>query len=968
LVAAKVNKKNQKASFLYNFVKLYAGTWELMNLETLDPKDYIIIKGARVNNLKNISLAIPRNQFVVITGLSGSGKSSLAFDTLYADGQRRYVESLSSYARQFLGRMSKPDVDYIKGISPAVAIEQKVNTSNPRSTVGTSTEIYEYLKLLFARIGKTYSPVSGNLVKRDTITEVVDKILTLPENSRVNIFAPLDLTTKNGDLAAICTVLMQQGFTRIMLDGRILRLDEIAGIKTKKNNEMFVLVDRFSVAHDDEELPGRIADSVQTAYFESHGTCMVECIEPEKQRINYSNRYEADGMSFEEPSENLFSFNNPFGACKTCEGYGSVIGIDEDLVIPDKRLSVYENAIACWRSEKMNEWQTELLIHAYQFDFPIHKPIQELTPEQKELLWTGNSYFKGLNQFFEFVESQNFKVQYRVMMSRYRGKTVCPECNGTRLRKDASYVKINGRSIKDLVLTPITELTLFFKELQLTEYELAVSRRLVTEINNRLEVLNDVGLGYLTMNRLSASLSGGESQRINLSTALGSNLVGSMYILDEPSIGLHPRDTQRLVKILLKLRDLGNTVIVVEHDEEIIRAADQIIDIGPLAGHHGGEIVFQGDFRTLNADTKSLTGQYLNHIRRIEIPLKRRTWMEFIEIKGARENNLKNVDVKIPLHIFSAITGVSGSGKTSLVKRILFPALKKIQGGYGDKTGKFDRLDGDYSRIGAVEMVDQNPIGRSSRSNPATYIKAFDEIRDLYADQPLARVRNYSPGYFSFNIAGGRCDDCEGEGVVKIEMQFMADLYLPCESCQGKRFKDEVLDVKYREKSVVDILNMTVDEAMEFFQENHKSTTQEKRILAKLKPLQDVGLGYLRLGQSSSTLSGGEAQRIKLAFFLSKGISEKPTLFIFDEPTTGLHVHDIHKLLIAFESLIGNGHSILVIEHNLEVIKCADWVIDLGKEGGDEGGYVVFEGTPEELVKVDGSYTGYYLKEKLKIK
>ena len=938
-----------------------------MNLDTLDPKDFIIIKGARVNNLKNISLAIPRNQFVVITGLSGSGKSSLAFDTLYADGQRRYVESLSSYARQFLGRMSKPDVDYIRGISPAVAIEQKVNTSNPRSTVGTSTEIYEYLKLLFARIGKTYSPVSGNLVSRDTVTAVVDKILALPEGSMVNIFSPLNLDVKNGDLAAKCTVLMQQGFTRVMLDGEILRLDEIAGIRKKKFTELFVLVDRFSIEHDDDELPGRIADSVQTAYFESHGYCMVDISGAENRRVTYSNRYEADGMTFEEPSENLFSFNNPFGACKTCEGFGSVIGIDEDLVIPNKRLSVYENAIACWRSEKMVDWQSELLIHAYRFDFPIHKPVQELTPAQKELLWTGNSYFKGLNKFFEFVESQNYKVQYRVMMSRYRGKTVCPDCKGTRLRKDASYVKTNGKSISDLVLMPIGELTLFCRTMVLTDYELTVSKRLLAEINNRLEVLNDVGLGYLTLNRLSASLSGGESQRINLSTALGSNLVGSMYILDEPSIGLHPRDTQRLIKVLLKLRDLGNTVIVVEHDEEIIRAADQIIDIGPMAGHHGGEIVFQGDFRKLNADTKSLTGQYLNHIRRIEIPRLRRSWVEFIQIVGARENNLKNIDVKIPLHIFSVITGVSGSGKTSLIKRILFPALKKIQGGYGEKTGKFDRLDGDYTKIGSVEMVDQNPIGRSSRSNPATYIKAFDEIRDLYADQPLARVRNYKPGYFSFNIAGGRCDECEGEGVVKIEMQFMADLYLPCESCQGKRFKDEVLDVKYREKSVVDILNMTVDEAMEFFLHNQKPSAHEKRILIKLKPLQDVGLGYLRLGQSSSTLSGGEAQRIKLAFFLSKGVSEKPTLFIFDEPTTGLHVHDIHKLLVAFESLIGNGHSILVIEHNLEVIKCADWVIDLGKEGGDEGGNVVFEGTPEGLARVEDSHTGYYLKEKLNI-
>ncbi|MEI6682224.1 MAG: excinuclease ABC subunit UvrA [Bacteroidota bacterium] len=937
-----------------------------MNSDTLDPKDNIIIKGARVNNLKNISVAIPRNRFVVITGLSGSGKSSLAFDTLYAEGQRRYVESLSSYARQFLGRMSKPDVDSIQGISPAVAIEQKVNTSNPRSTVGTSTEIYEYLKLLFARIGKTYSPVSGALVRRDTVTSVVDHLLALPVDTRVNVFAPLDLTSKNGDLAAKCTVLMQQGYTRVMVDGEIFRLDEIGTVKKKKFKELFVLIDRFSITHDDEDLTSRIADSVQTAFFEGHGSCMVETGTDEKKRTLYSNRFEADGMIFEEPTENLFSFNNPFGACKACEGFGSVIGIDEDLVIPNKRLSVYEEAIACWKGEKMSEWKNELLLHAYRFDFPVHKPIYELTPAQRELLWTGNEYFKGLNDFFEFVESQNYKVQYRVMMSRYRGKTGCPECKGTRLRKDASYVKVNGRSVSELVLLPLTELTAFFRNIELNDYETTVARRLVFEINNRLEVLNDVGLGYLTLNRLSATLSGGESQRINLATALGSNLVGSMYILDEPSIGLHSRDTQRLIKVLLRLRDLGNTVIVVEHDEEIIRAADEVIDIGPMAGHHGGEIIFQGDFRKLNADTKSLTGQYLNHIRSIEIPEVRRKWLEFIEIRGARENNLKDVNVKIPLHIFTAITGVSGSGKTSLIKRILYPALKKILGGYGEKSGKFDRLEGDYSKIGSVEMVDQNPIGRSSRSNPATYIKAFDEIRDLYADQQLARVRGYKPGYFSFNIEGGRCDECEGEGVVKIEMQFMADLFLPCESCKGNRFKEEVLDVKYHEKSIVDILNLTVDEAMEFFQKATKPGAHEKHILAKLKPLQDVGLGYLRLGQSSSTLSGGEAQRIKLAFFLSKGTSDKPTLFIFDEPTTGLHVHDIHKLLIAFESLIANGHTILVVEHNLEVIKSADWVIDLGREGGDEGGNILFEGTPENLVKVKESYTGYYLKEKLK--
>ena len=943
------------------------GAMDMTNVDALDPKEFIIIKGARVNNLKNINLAIPRNKFVVITGLSGSGKSSLAFDTLYADGQRRYVESLSAYARQFLGRMSKPDVDYIKGIAPAIAIEQKVNTLNPRSTVGTSTEIYEYLKLLFARIGKTFSPVSGNQVKRDTITDVVDWLLSLPENTRISVFAPLDLKAKNGDLISKCNILLQQGFSRIMLDNEIVRLEDILKTKQTGFRDLFVLVDRFAVQHGDEDLPGRIADSVQTAYSESHGYCMIEYGNEDKERKYFSNKFEADGLTFEEPSVNLFSFNNPFGACKTCEGFGTIIGIDEDLVIPNKSLSIYEEAIACWKGEKMGEWRNELVMNAYKFDFPIHKPFFELTQSQRDLLWTGNKHFHGLNEFFEYVESQNYKVQYRVMMSRYRGKTACPDCKGTRLRKDASHVKIAGMSISDLVLMPITELTRFCKTLEFSAHELVVAKRLLIEINNRLDVLNDVGLGYLTMNRLSSTLSGGESQRINLSNALGSNLVGSMYILDEPSIGLHPRDTQRLIKVLIRLRDLGNTVIVVEHDEEIIRAADQVIDIGPLAGRNGGEIVFQGSIEELLKDRESLTGQYMGQHLHIDFPGKRRKWQEFIDIRGARENNLKNIDIKIPLHIFTAITGVSGSGKTSLIKRILFPSLKKIHGGYGEKTGKFDRLDGDISRIGDVELVDQNPIGRSSRSNPATYIKAFDEIRTLYSEQPLSRSRGYKPGYFSFNIEGGRCEECEGEGVVKIEMQFMADLFLPCEECKGKRFKDEVLDVKYREKNIVDILNMTVDEAMGFFSHEGKPAAHEKKILAKLKPLQDVGLGYLRLGQSSSTLSGGEAQRIKLAFFLAKGTSEKPTLFIFDEPTTGLHYHDIHKLLISFESLISNGHSILVIEHNQEVIKCADWVIDLGKEGGEEGGNVVFEGTPEELVGCTESYTGWYLRKKLTI-
>ncbi|MCX6235720.1 MAG: excinuclease ABC subunit UvrA [Bacteroidetes bacterium] len=935
--------------------------------EHLDPQNYIIIKGARVHNLKNLSVALPRNKLIVITGLSGSGKSSLAFDTLYADGQRRYVESLSAYARQFLGRMTKPEVDYIRGIAPAIAIEQKVNTRNPRSTVGTSTEIYEYLKLLYARIGRTFSPVSGKEVKRHSVTDVVDHIYTFGEDEKFIISCPLFIKPGR-TVAEQLQILIQQGFTRLQFNEAILRIAELNGhiFNEDELKGLFLVIDRLVVKHDDEDLRSRIADSVQLAFYEGEGTCIIESnVGRESKKERFSNRFELDGLTFEEPSVNLFSFNNPYGACKTCEGFGSIIGIDEDLVIPNKNLSIYNDTIACWKGEKLSEWKDVLVMNAYKFDFPVHKPYYELTEEQQKLLWTGNDYFAGLNEFFQYVEEQTYKIQYRVLLSRYRGKTVCPDCKGTRLRKDANYVKVGGKSISDIVLMPVSHSLAFFKELKLNKTDHQISNRLLIEITNRLQFLEDVGLGYLTLNRLSSSLSGGESQRINLATSLGSSLVGSMYILDEPSIGLHPRDTHRLIKVLFQLRDIGNTVIVVEHDEEIIRAADQIVDIGPFAGSHGGELVFQGTFTELLKSENGLTSKYLNHILQIEIPGKRRKWKEFIEISGAREHNLKGITVRFPLNAFTAVTGVSGSGKTTLVKNILYTALKKIYGGYGDKTGRFDRLSGDYERIGNVELVDQNPIGRSSRSNPATYMKAYDDIRQLYADQQLAKIRGYKPGFFSFNIEGGRCEECEGEGVVKIEMQFMADIFLTCESCGGKRFKEEVLEVTYRNKTISDVLDLTVDQAITHFEVTGKKTHSEHKIIEKLKPLQDVGLGYLQLGQSSSTLSGGEAQRVKLAFFLSKGATDTPTLFIFDEPTTGLHFHDINKLLDAFHALIEKGHSIIVIEHNMDVIKCADWIIDLGPEGGDHGGKVVFEGTPEELITVADSYTGKYLRGKL---
>lgn len=933
----------------------------------LDPKKFILVKGASVNNLKNIDVAIPRNRLVVITGLSGSGKSSLAFDTLYADGQRRYVESLSAYARQFLGRMSKPRVEYIKGISPAIAIEQKVNTRNPRSTVATSTEIYDYIKLLFARTGKTYSPVSGKLVKRHTVTDVTDFIMAQEEECRVTITCPL-IRKADRDMKTELTLLLQQGFNRLRINGDFIRIEDVihSGIPGKEK-DIEILIDRFSVNRSDEDLAGRVADSVQTAFYEGHGICNVRVeVNGQETLIEFSNRFERDGIVFEEPSVNLFSFNNPYGACKRCEGFGSIIGIDEDLVVPNKGLSVYEDAIACWKGEKMGEWKEQLVLHAYKFDFPIHKPFYQLTDEQRLLLWTGNQYFQGLNEFFRFVEEQAYKIQYRVMLSRYRGKTVCPECKGTRLRKDANYVKVGGKSVSEILLLPVSQALAFFKQVNLSDHDQKVSQRLLTEIKTRLQFLEDVGLGYLSLNRQSSTLSGGESQRINLATSLGSSLVGSMYILDEPSIGLHPRDTHRLINVLMNLRNLGNSVIVVEHDEEIIRASDYLIDIGPLAGSQGGEVVFAGTFGQMQEDNKSLTSKYISGEMTIPVPKSRKPWKEYIEIMGARENNLKGIDVKFPLNVLTVITGVSGSGKSSLVRNILYPALKKIYGGSSEKTGNYGRLEGDYNRIGQVEFVDQNPIGRSSRSNPATYLKAWDDIRNLYSDLQLAKVRGYKPGYFSFNIPGGRCEECEGEGVVKIEMQFMADLSLTCESCEGKRFKDEVLDVRFQDRNIVDILEMTVEQAIAFFSSSQTHISTCRRIVEKLQPLSDVGLGYLQLGQSSSTLSGGEAQRIKLAYFLTKGGTSSPTLFIFDEPTTGLHFHDISKLLDAFEALISKRHSVIVIEHNPEVIKCADWLIDLGPEGGDAGGHVVFAGVPEGLVNVERSFTGKYLKEKIK--
>ena len=925
--------------------------------------EFISIVGARVHNLKNISVKIPRNKLVVITGLSGSGKSSLAFDTLYADGQRRYVESLSSYARQFMGKMSKPEVDKIDGASPAIAIEQKVNTRNPRSTVGTSTEIYDYLKLLFSRIGKTISPVSGKEVRKNTVTDVVSFVLSLADKSKVVVASPIvdnGRTTKEQ-----LEILLQQGFSRVFVDGNIQSIEDFLASKFETSHDSYLVIDRLKIDIKKADWQPRIADSAQTAFYEGHGNAVI-FYEEEGEWLHktFSDKFEMDGITFEEPSVNFFSFNNPYGACKKCEGYGTIIGIDRDLVIPDKNKSVYEGAIAPWSGEKLSEWKNKLLLNAMDFDFPIHRPYNLLTVKQKELLWTGNKYFDGLNAFFKEVENNSYKIEYRVLLSRYRGRTICPDCEGTRLRKDANYVKVGGKSLKDILLISVEDAFIFFDEIQLSEHDLKIAERVIIEIKNRLQVLLDVGLSYLTLNRRSSTLSGGESQRINLSTSLGSSLVGSMYILDEPSIGLHPRDTERLIKVLKELRDIGNSVIVVEHDEDIMQAADHIIDVGPAAGRHGGEVVFEGSYKDLVAKSDGLTANYLNGRMKIEIPAIRRKWDYAIEIDGAHENNLKNLFVKIPLGVITFVTGVSGSGKTSLIKRVLYPGLQNRLGEYVEQLGNFSAIGGDYKLISAVEMIDQNPIGRSSRSNPVTYIKAFDDIRALFASQKLAKVRGHKPGFFSFNVQGGRCEMCQGDGVVKIEMQFMADIYLKCDHCQGSRYKDETLEIKYRGKNIADILAMTVAEALEFFSED-KANKLATKIQQKIQILDDVGLGYVQLGQQSNTLSGGEAQRIKLAFHLTKGNHSEKILFIFDEPTTGLHYHDINKLYKSINELIKYGHSVVIIEHNLELIKCADWVIDLGPEGGDAGGNLLFEGIPEDLVKCKESYTAQYLKGKI---
>lgn len=927
------------------------------DIEKLDPRKYIIIKGAGAHNLKNIDLALPHDKFIVLTGLSGSGKSSLAFDTLYGEGQRRYVESLSSYARQFLGRIDKPKVEYIKGIAPAIAIQQKVNTSNPRSTVGTSSEVYDYIKLLFARIGRTYSPVSGREVKKEGVTDVIDYIKNLPEGTRMEICAVYAIP-EGRTFSQALEALASQGYSRVKVEGKTVRIEDLLSFGADYPYREFLLVVDRAAASSDEGSLARMADSVSTAFYEGGGQMLIEMPDTGEKR-SFSDRFEEDGIKFMEPSPHLFSFNNPLGACPVCEGYGRVIGIDEDLVVPNTSLSVFQGAVAPWKGEKMGLWRQAVIDSADKSGFPIHTPYFELPQKHKDDLWHGTRYFKGIDDYFAMLEKDSYKMHYRIMLARYRGKTVCPECHGKRLRKEASYVKVGGRSITDMVDMPLDELRAFFSSLKLDEYENKVAGRLLTEINNRLDFLTEVGLGYLTLNRASSTLSGGESQRINIATSLGSSLVGSLYILDEPSIGLHQRDTERLIGILKKLRDVGNTVVVVEHDEDVMLASDLLVDIGPMAGSEGGEVVFCGPPSQIR-DADTLTARYLRGDLEIEVPSSRRPVRKFIEIKGAKENNLKNIDVRFPLDMLTVVTGVSGSGKSTLVRRILYPALAKILSETSERVGSHASIEGDVDAIGSVEMVDQNPIGKSSRSNPVTYVKAYDDIRDLFASQKLSKIRGFSAQHFSFNVDKGRCPVCKGDGEVVVQMQFMADVHLECEACGGKRFKREVLEVRYQDKNISDILEMTVDQAIDFFRLHGND-----KIVEKLEPLSDVGLGYIHLGQPASTLSGGEAQRIKLASFLGKGKVPVKTLFIFDEPTTGLHFHDIKKLLASFDSLIRRGHSIIVIEHNPDVIKCADYVIDLGPEGGNDGGRLVFAGTPEKLVGCSGSYTAKYVAPKL---
>ena len=925
-------------------------------------KSNIYIKGARVNNLKNIDVEIPRNKFIVITGLSGSGKSSLAFDTLYAEGQRRYVESLSSYARQFMGKMSKPECDYIKGLPPAIAIEQKVNTRNPRSTVGTSTEIYDYLRLLYGRIGKTISPISGTEVKKHTIEDVISTIGKYDEGTRIAVVAPICLPEKR-KFATQLEVLLKGGYSRLLKGNEFILIEDIINNCDIANAQDYKLViDRLALAKEGDEL-SRFAESIETAFFEGNDECHIYVWHDGNVICHeFSKKFEADGITFSEPNDQMFNFNNPYGACPRCEGFGRTIGIDEALVVPNPTLSIYDDAIMCWRGEKMSEWKRHLIHLAPQLKFPIHRPYCDLSDEEKDILWHGSGEFRGIDGFFKMVEENQYKIQYRVMLARYRGKTICPECHGNRLRQETSYVKVGGLSISDIVKMPITDLAQWFDNLKLNNHDTQIAKRLLTEIRNRLEFLIDVGLGYLTLDRLSSTLSGGESQRINLATSLGSSLVGSLYILDEPSIGLHSRDTKQLIGVLRKLQRIGNTVVVVEHDEEIMRAADYIIDVGPDAGRLGGEIIYQGDIDNLQKASNSYTLQYLNGEKFIPLPRHRRRWNSYIEVLGARQHNLKNIDVKFPLGVLTVVTGVSGSGKSTLVRDILYRAMMRHLGDAGDAPGAFHGLKGDMSRITSIEFVDQNPIGKSSRSNPATYLKAYDEIRKLFADQQSAKQMGFSPAHFSFNAEGGRCEECKGDGTITIEMQFMADITIPCEACHGERFKRDVLDIEYRSKNINDILNMTVNQAIEFFSETTGSS--ERKIVNRLRPLQDVGLGYIKLGQSSSTLSGGENQRVKLAYFLANE-KPQPTMFIFDEPTTGLHFHDINTLMNSFDRLISQGHTVIIIEHNMDVIKCADHVIDIGPEGGEAGGNIVITGTPEEVAKCTKSHTGQFLIEKL---